>query len=131
MKTYIKLALFLVILASPFVFFSETLAQGSNSINGGLQVIKTSFPTGPAQTSNLSALIKTVINWALYFSAVLAVIYIIVGGYIYITAAGDKDKAKDGRTALTNAIIGLVMIIFAYVIVQVIYTFLTSNSITT
>jgi len=42
-----------------------------------------------------------------------AVLVIVYGGFLYITAAGDPSKAEKGKTALTLAIIGIVIALIA------------------
>lgn len=64
----------------------------------------------------LGSIINTVITWVLGIAGVIAVIYLIYGGILYITAAGDAEKATKGRTALVNAIIGIVIIALAVLI---------------
>ncbi len=56
----------------------------------------------------------------------VAVIFIIVGGFIYMTSAGDQTKATKGRQTLVNALIGLTLVVLSYIIVQLVYRFLTS-----
>lgn len=51
---------------------------------------------------------------------ILAVAYLIYGGFQYMTAAGNEEQAESGKKTITNAIIGLVVVIFSYVIVTVI-----------
>ena len=53
-------------------------------------------------------------------AGLLAVFFIIFGGFQYITARGDEEQVKSSKKTLTNAIIGLVIIILSYVIVVVI-----------
>lgn len=104
-----------------------TPVQAQDQVSNGLSNIAGSFPNQVAQNRDLATLLRTIINWALYLSAILAVVFIIIGGYSYITAGGNTDAAKKGRVALTNAIIGLVIIIFSYTIIQVIYNFITTS----
>lgn len=42
---------------------------------------------------------------------------VILGGFWYLTAAGNEDQAKKGLRTLAYAIIGIVLISLAYVIV--------------
>lgn len=67
-------------------------------------------------TGNLSQLITRIINIALGAVGVVAVIYLIWGGVTYITAGGDAEKAGKGRVAITNAIIGIIIVISALII---------------
>lgn len=126
MKKALKTIVLVLIFSIPFMFVLPVFAQANGEVQKGLDILKNSFPQGPARTATMRDLVKIVIDWALYFSAALSVIFIIVGGYIYITAGGDKDQAKKGRVALTNALVGLLMIVFSYTIVQVVFNFLIS-----
>jgi len=67
---------------------------------------------------NLGLFIQAIVNWILVIAGALAVIYLVYGGILYITAGGDAEKATKGRTAVINAIIGVVIILLAYIIVR-------------
>ena len=60
----------------------------------------------------------TVIDWAIALSGAVALIYIIWGGVQYVTAGGNEEQTKKGKTTITWAIIGLILIIGAYAIVK-------------
>jgi hypothetical protein len=47
-------------------------------------------------------------------------IYMIAGGFMIISSSGDSKKADAGKEALTNAIIGFVIIFASYWIIQII-----------
>ena len=66
--------------------------------------------------TSLPDLATVVIDWILMLAMILAVIYLIVAGIIYITAGGNPDAAKKGQQGIINAIIGIVIISLAYVI---------------
>jgi amino acid transporter len=103
----------------------QSPCTGSDCVQSGLNDIGGAFPGGAKQGADVREILKTIIDWALYLAAIIAVIFIIIGGFMYITSAGDATKATTGRKTLTNAIIGLVIIVMSYLIVQVVYNFLT------
>ena len=51
---------------------------------------------------------------------IIAVLFIIIGGFQLITARGNEEQAEAGKKTLTNAIIGLSIVILSYVIVVVV-----------
>jgi hypothetical protein len=51
-------------------------------------------------------------------AGILAVIFIIIGGYRFILSQGEPDAAKAGRTTIINAFIGLVIIMLTTVIIN-------------
>ena len=72
--------------------------------------------------------IGMVVNWILILAGAIAVIYLVYGGILYITAGGDAEKATKGRTAVINAIIGIVIILLALVVVNWVYSIITSGT---
>ncbi len=76
---------------------------------------------------NLGELFVTVINWALGIGAMLAVIFLIYGGFRYILAGGNEESAKAGRQAIFNALIGLVVIVLSLLVVQIVYRFVAGG----
>ena len=57
--------------------------------------------------------IYTVTNWIFYILTLVAVLMIVYGGFLYITAAGDPAKATKGKTILTLSVIGLAIALLA------------------
>lgn len=84
---------------------------------------------GVASTESLPQLITKVINILLTLAGVIAVLFIVVGGFQYITAGGNVEQAEKGRQALTNAIIGLVLVLLSFTIVYVISGALTKGTV--
>jgi len=85
------------------------------------------LPSSP-QDYNLDTvkeLMVNVLSLALDFVGVIAVIYIIIGGYFYITAYGNEAQIKKGKDTLTWAIVGLVIILLAKVIITEVWQFFT------
>lgn len=72
---------------------------------------------GPKQT-DLDELIKTGLNTAIIFAAVVAVAFLIFSGFRYMTAGGDASKVEEAQKGLANALIGLVIAIAAAIIVN-------------
>jgi len=71
----------------------------------------------PSSGNSPQKVIGNAIQFLLLIAGALAVVYLIYGGVLYITAGGDAEKATKGRTAIINSIIGIVIIALAYVIV--------------
>ncbi len=67
--------------------------------------------------SGIMALIQNIL---LPLAGIIAVLFVIIGGFQYMLAGANEDLAKKGRATLRNALIGLVIIILAYVMVTVV-----------
>src|SRR6266404_5356263 len=73
----------------------------------------------PANASGtINDTIAKVINLLSAFAGAVAVIMIVVGGFRYVTSAGNPDGAKNARNTITYAIIGLVIVALAQMIVH-------------
>lgn len=76
---------------------------------------------------SIASIFRLIINWALAIAFIAAVIILIYGGFLYITSAGNTENATKGKTAIINAIIGIVIIVLSYVIVQIVYRFVSGS----
>ncbi|HEY6736883.1 MAG TPA: hypothetical protein VI322_04175 [Candidatus Saccharimonadia bacterium] len=75
---------------------------------------------GQVQISSVQDLIQVIANGVRVAMAVagsLAVIAIILAAIYYILSVGDPARVKQAKTILTNAVVGLVIIMSAYAIV--------------
>jgi len=75
-----------------------------------------------------SSLILVVLNYAFGIAGTIAIIMIIYGGYVYMTAGGEADNTKKGREIAQNAVIGLVIMILAWTIIQIATRFLATRA---
>ncbi|MCX6785265.1 MAG: hypothetical protein NTZ18_00230 [Candidatus Komeilibacteria bacterium] len=67
-------------------------------------------------TPKLATIIGQVINIALGVFTMIFFILIVYGGIVWLTAGGDKAKADKAQTILTNAVLGVIIIIIAYLL---------------
>lgn len=65
----------------------------------------------------LVEIIGSAIDWLLGIAAGLTILFIIIGGIYYVTAAGDDQQMTTAKTMITYAIIGLLFIVISYSIV--------------
>lgn len=59
----------------------------------------------------------------------LAILFIVIGGYQYMTSSGDDKKAESGKKTIKWAVIGLGLVLFAYAIVTVVVRLATTGSV--
>lgn len=69
---------------------------------------------------NIGALVNTIMINATVLAGIIALIFIIVGGFGIIMGAGSGDpkRMQSGQKTLTMAIVGLVIVVFALWFVQ-------------
>ncbi len=69
-------------------------------------------------SSDLNVVIRTIINAIVFAIGMVAVIMIIIGGISYATSQGDPGKVKKGKDTIMYGIIGLVIALLAFAIVN-------------
>lgn len=73
---------------------------------------------GVASIGCVKDLLSNFINAALGLAGVVALILIIWGGISYITSAGNPDQVARARSTIMYAIIGLVVVLASFFIVN-------------
>ena len=79
--------------------------SGLNSINEGAE-------------TDIMVLIKRILLAIFTIVGIIAVVMIILGGVNYATSQGDPQKVKKGKDTILYGIIGLVVVILAFAIVN-------------
>ena len=74
--------------------------------------LQTSTETDPR------ALISNIITYLMTFLGLIAVIVILLGGFRWMTAAGNEDKVASAKKTIIAGAIGLVVILASYAIVN-------------
>ncbi len=88
---------------------TDEMTKGYQAAGGGSQT---------SSTASLSGLIKTVIDVLLYVLGAVAVIMIVIGGIKYTTSNGDQAQVTSAKNTIMYAVIGLIVAIMAYAIVN-------------
>ena len=91
----------------------------SAQVSKGIDTATTSEMKGKSIDGD-KGLIKTVVNVLLWAVGALSVIMIIFSGFRYITSAGDAAKTKSAQSTLTYAVVGLIVAVFAWAIVNIV-----------
>ncbi len=64
------------------------------------------------------ALIPRLINLMLFIVGILAIVFLIFGGIRYVISGGDKGKVDAAKNTILYAIVGLVVAILGYAVVN-------------
>ena len=81
----------------------------------GGEAIKTKSGYG-----SIGAFVSVILPNVFILAAIILFFLIIFGGFSIIKSAGDPEKAKEGKQALTAALIGFLVIFASYWIIQII-----------
>lgn len=82
----------------------------------GVGALDESLALSGGEGSDLRQTIANIINVALGFLGIIAVIIVLVGGFKYMVAGGDEQKTKDARGWIISGIIGLAIILSGWAI---------------
>lgn len=74
--------------------------------------------------SKIIIVIQNVVNYVLWILAVIAVTYLLIHGFIILTAAGDDSKVKKWLKWVKNAFIAIAWIWLSWIIVALILWFI-------
>lgn len=77
---------------------------------------------------DLFTTIQGIINWVLAALGIVAVIMMIIGGVTYMTSQGDPGKTKKAKDTILYGIIGLIVALLAYAIVNFVLANIFGNS---
>jgi cytochrome bd-type quinol oxidase subunit 2 len=75
----------------------------------------------------LEEMVANILNIIIGLAGVVLLLMLIGGGFGYITSGGDKEKAAKAKNTLTYAILGLVVILGAWLIIRLIEEFTGLN----
>lgn len=109
-----------VVLSMASILFLATatlvLAQGNEMMGPG----PSSIDTATGGEGNFRSLALTILDYFLSFLGFVAVIFVIYGGVLYVTAGGAQDKVDTAKKILMYAGVGLIVILLSYALVNTI-----------
>ncbi|MDZ7798819.1 MAG: pilin [Patescibacteria group bacterium] len=68
-------------------------------------------------TADLRDTVVNIIQWVLGILALVAVVMIIIGGFQWMTAAGNEERIEKAKKVISAAVIGLIIVLLAWAIV--------------
>lgn len=73
----------------------------------------------------ISLLLQNILHLFLLVAGGVAVIYLMIGAFNYLTAFGNEERASTGKKIITWAIVGIVVIVLAEFIIYTVWNFIT------
>ena len=106
------------LLFSIFSLFLTTPVLASRTDDGGGGDAGVGVGEEPPKIGEIAGVLDKVMDIVFPVAGILCVIFIIIGGYMWIASAGDPAKVKQAQGTLTWAIIGLVFVLIVRLIVS-------------
>ncbi|MCX6811222.1 MAG: pilin [Candidatus Berkelbacteria bacterium] len=108
MKKFISVIFFLLLLM-PIVAWAQSPSNTA--------MFSVPNPLFPAFNS-IQAVIKALIDVAFSAAGLVAVIYLIVGGFRYITSSGNAEAIEGAKATIVNSIVGLIVVFISFLLVN-------------
>lgn len=74
------------------------------------------FFGGTLNVSGITEILVTVANFFLFIAGPVAIVYIIIGSYFFITSAGNEERADRGKRILLYTFFATILVILAYTV---------------
>ncbi len=117
----------------PVLLFSSPLVVSAQNIwkdayCGGKTRIVDGGPTGPCGFCDAVIVTNNIIGYLTQLGILITVAMIAYGAITMMISAGDQGKFGEGKSKMTSAVIGLVIVLCAWVIVSTILHLLAGNN---
>jgi hypothetical protein len=80
---------------------------------GSAATYDTDYGTTKGGTCCLFSTINQIVNWVFFILLIVAIIFILIGAFTFITASGSPEKAMAARSYLMYAAIGIAIALLA------------------
>lgn len=77
--------------------------------------------------TDVGQLVSAVVGTLLILAALMAFLFLIMGGIQWITSGGDKTHMEEARNKITHAIVGLIIVGAAWAVMMLVQNFLGIN----
>lgn len=71
------------------------------------------------QVSDSNAALTSITNTVYMVAGIVAVVGIVIGGYLYVTSMGDAGKIAKAKNAIFYSVIGLIIVAVAFTLTQI------------
>ncbi|MBF1003119.1 MAG: hypothetical protein HXK93_02520 [Candidatus Nanogingivalaceae bacterium] len=108
--------------ATPIVVTSNVLDNQAHAEGAADLIQKGADSTGQKDSRSAGDLAKDFVNIMLFAVGILAVIMLIWGGIRYVLSGGDSGAVSSAKKTILYAVVGLIVAILAYAIVNFVIT---------
>ncbi len=98
--------------ALPALAQNTPIGRMSNSLGAVSKASGQKVPTG----QDLPVIVGGYINIFISLLGTVLLVYLLYGGYLWMTAAGDEKQVEKARGVIKNAIIGMIIVSLAFAI---------------
>lgn len=126
MKKSLKLTITSLLSLGGAVLMSATRSVSAISVQEGAEAARADGM--PYNLIGPEGVFTQVTNTVLYIVGIVSVIMLIYGGLRYVISGGDSKKVTDAKNTILYAIIGLIISVLAFAIVNFVINAITGES---
>ena len=78
---------------------------------------------GDVVPSAVGSIISSLVGGFLILSFIATLLYMLLGGFDWITSGGDKTKLQSARDKITNALVGLIVVGASWAVMMIVGNF--------
>jgi len=114
--------IFIIITACLIIFAPITIFAADNTTPGftPLEKLPEIGGVSPGETPSLSSYFQWIFVFGISIAGILAVLMMVIGGIQYVTAYGNPGQVERGKDRITQALLGLLLAVTAWLILYTI-----------
>jgi cytochrome bd-type quinol oxidase subunit 2 len=112
----IKIFLAIVFLTSPLAVFAQAWNVSAVNANLGL-------PSG-----SVYMIVSNILDWLLAILGICGIIGFVISGILYLVSTGDEDTIERAKRAMTWSIVGVIVGLMGFVIMQAVDSALNGSA---
>jgi succinate dehydrogenase hydrophobic anchor subunit len=90
---------------------------------GAIPVFAALWPSEYERVTDPDVLISNAIRLVFILAGVVVLLFLMMGGFQWITSGGDKANTEAARNKITAAIIGMAIIALSYIVIKIVGVF--------
>jgi hypothetical protein len=119
MKKFLS-AVLLVLALAPAAVSAQTSTGSAGACSSPQTTVASGQSYASSTSEQLGKCVSQIYLWSLGVGGVLALIMIVLGGYYVMTAAGNAAQVSKGKSYIYSSLIGLAILLGAYLILSTI-----------
>ena len=85
-------------------------------------------PTEVSSAKSVVEIVQGLLNFLLGVSGLLAMIMLVIGGFMFFAAAGDEKRAETAKSIVKFAIMGIAVIVLSLIVVRTVTALLSGTA---
>jgi hypothetical protein len=120
---------FIFILFFLFLINKQTANAVNNTVLQDLSIVgfNAQYQAKEANT-DIAVYVGNIVQYILGFLGVIFLVLLIYSGFLWMTARGESEAVSTSKDILTNAIIGLMIVLMSYVVTSYVVSKLASTT---